>query len=136
MTSISNGPMNIALSGLRAAEKRLQVSANNVANSRSTVTTDANGNQILKPYQPQEVVLSSQERGGVLSQVKDTDKEAVQTYEPGNPDADANGIISIPNVDLAEELVKQFGASVDYKANIKVIERQQVMLGALIDRLA
>ena len=83
--------INTALSGFNAATKRIDVSANNIANAQSTAT-DENGTQVNTPYVPQQVVQSSQTTGGVKANVVPVNPPATQVYDPGNAAADANGL--------------------------------------------
>lgn len=101
-------PIQIPISGLQAAEKRLAASANNIANAN---TPD---------YVPQEVVQKSLAEGGVVAEVKD------ESQSDGS--ADGGGGVS-----LEEEVVNVAIASYDFKANLKVIERINEMSKKLLD---
>ena len=124
--------INTAITGLQAASKRMAVSANNVANISSTLSSK-NGETVKEPYTPQDVVQTSLEQGGVKATVRDRDPASVPLYDPSNSAADENGITDYPNVSLEEEAVNQITASYDYKANLKVIKRQDEMFQSLLD---
>lgn len=63
-------PITTALSGMNAAATRIGVSANNVANSQSTVA-EQNGQTVNKPYVPQQVEQKTQGSGGVSTSLRD-----------------------------------------------------------------
>lgn len=127
------GPsLNIALSGFNAANQRLTVAAQNLANQQST-TQRVDGAVVDRPYQPQEVVQSSQANGGVSTEVRPRDNATVDVYQPENPNADDNGVVQYPNVDTAEELVNARIASYDAKANLKLIKIQDDLFKNTLD---
>ncbi len=125
--------INISVSGLNAAGLRLANSASNVANIHSTAK-NVRGQKVDEPHTPQDVVQSSIEpTGGVRAELRPRDPASVKVYAPGHPDADADGIVEFPNVDLENEVVEQHIASYDYKANLKAIEAADTMLKSLLD---
>ena len=54
-------------------------------------------------------------------------------FDPSNPDADAEGVAFLPNVSLEAEFVEVLQASAAFKANLKVIQTQDELLGSLVD---
>lgn len=125
-------PINTAISGLFAASRRLSVSANNIVNQGST-RTQVDGVETNTPYTPKQVVQISQATGGVITRVIDKNPATVGVFIPDHPDADAEGVVQFPNVDIAEELVNQKIASYDYKANLKTIKVQDELQKSLLD---
>lgn len=126
-----------ALSGLQAAQTRLGVSANNVANQRSVAaeslegpTRDAAGNRL---FQPQRVVAESAPGGGVRAQVQPVDPPSVQQFRPEAADADAEGLVNRPNIDLVGERVTQIQAQRAFEANLRSIEVADALAGDLLD---
>jgi flagellar basal-body rod protein FlgC len=124
-----------ALSGLAGASRRIEVSASNIANQSST-STQVNGVTTNTPYIPQDVVQISLGAGGVRTEVQNANNPTVQTLDPGSPQADANGFVTSPNVDTAEEMVKMQIASYDFKANLKTIQVYNRMQQNLLDMLS
>lgn len=124
--------LNAALSGLNAQSLRLAISASNVANLRSTGVKPGAAPQPGE-FVPQRAALSSIAGGGVQARAVPVDPPSVQVYEPGAPDADADGLAYRPNVELARELVTQLDARRSYQANLKVIEAEDELLGDLLD---
>lgn len=123
--------INTALSGLSAATRRLEVSANNIANQNST-QTNTNGEVSNTPFTPQRVDLVSLSNSGVIAQVRNQEPATTQV-----PNAESEtGLIEVPNVDVARELVEVKLASYDYKANIKVIKTQNELEQNLLDILS
>jgi len=125
---------NISASGMSAERLRMEVIANNVANA--TATRGPNGG----PYRRQDVVFESVLRdaaydsptamlGGVhVAGIEDDQSELPRVHDPGHPDADADGYVSMPNVFLPIEMVNLMTASRAYEANLKVLQtlRQQM----------
>lgn len=126
-----------SLSGLMANSKRLAVSADNVANMRSRgVREDGppveSGGQpgAFVPKRVQDVTTGG---GGVRAELRPVTPPSVEVYAPGSPDADADGIAAIPNVNLAEELVTQIQAQRAYEANAKALKTQDELTDSLLD---
>lgn len=128
-----NPVYGIALSGLNAASTRLANSANNVANAGSTSRL-VNGSRVDGPYLPTDVVQTSVPNGGVQTSLQTRDPATTQVYAPDSAEADANGVVTLPNVDLAQEIAgQQIPATYDYKANLKVIKAQDDMFDSLLN---
>lgn len=125
-------PITTALSGMNAAATRIGVSANNVANSQSTVA-EQNGQTVNKPYVPQQVEQKTQGSGGVSTSLRDVSPPSVPVFTPENPVANEDGIVQLPNVDLAQETANQMLASNTYKANLNVMKRADEMYQSLLD---
>ena len=126
--------LSTALSGLAAQSKRLEVSANNIVNQRSTGVRPGEAPRAGE-YVPQRVVLTSQV-GGVQAVSVPVDPASVKAYEPGAPGADAQGFVNRPNVRLEQELVNQISALQSYKANLAVIRAEDRRLGELLDLIS
>lgn len=125
--------MGIALSGVNAASRRLEVSGGNVANAFSTVGKTNDGTFVNNPYRAQRTVQTSVEGGGVRSQVVEDPNPTVRVFDPSSPVAAEDGTVEVPNVSLDEEVVQQQLASYDFQANLKVIKTQQELDRSLLD---
>lgn len=126
-------PFDVSVSGLNAASRRLQVSANNLANIHSTGKM-VNGQVVNSPYKAQVAQQVSNTLGGVSVVVKDANPPTITAYSPTDPAADpATGLTEIPNVDVAEEFINQMIASYDFKANLKAITTQNGLFENLLD---
>lgn len=129
--------INIAATGMSAERMRMEVVANNIANAASTRT--ANGG----PFRRQDLVFSAvmgeaqaasgprgtPHLGGVrvVDTVEDPSEPILQ-YEPGHPDADANGMVKYPNVRLPVEMTNLITASRAYEANVRVATTWKQMM--------
>jgi flagellar basal-body rod protein FlgC len=133
--------MNISISGLHASAARLSASASNVANGRTTGGLPTNlAPSVPAPYAPVDVVQTSVgESGGVagvaVTYVPRTPAYVV-AYDPGEPFADARGMVAAPNVDLAQEAVSQIGAAMSFRANLAALKLEMETAKELIDVLA
>lgn len=113
------GAITTALSGLLAATKRVETSANNIANAYSGGALDeADG---PAPYSAQTVVQKTGQNGGVIAEVTTKDPGFVPAYDPNSPFANEDGLVGAPNVNLAEEAVNLKLAETAYKASLAVI---------------
>ncbi len=131
------GTINNALSGAFAAARREEVAASNIANLRSraaprnsTDTTAADGTPLFRPGQ---VVETSVATGGVRASVVAVDPTSIQQFEPDAPDANAEGAVDRPNVDLAQQQSNQIVAQRAFQANLKVIQTADELEKALLD---
>ena len=119
---------DISGSAMTAQSKRLNVSASNMANADSVAGPDGT------PYRARQVVFRvnqapGQEIGGVkVSEVIESDAPDRLVYEPGNPLADANGYLHMPNVNVVAEMVNTISASRSYQANVEVMNTAKAMM--------
>ncbi|WP_367575663.1 flagellar basal body rod protein FlgC [Pelagibius sp.] len=111
----------------------MAVSAANVANMRSRGVDPEGPAQQPGAYGPGRVQEVSVPGGGVRGEVRPITPASVQTYEPGSPDADAEGLVDRPNVNLAEELVTQMQAQRAYEANAAALRTQDEVTKSLLD---
>lgn len=127
--------IGIVLSGLTAQTRRLDASASNVANVRSTgavPTTDGTAEGKRTPYQPLAVAQTDANPGTRATYTPIT-PAYLQDYAPDDSAANGDGMVAAPNVDLATERVNQMAASRAYGANIAVVRTQDEMLTSLLD---
>lgn len=130
--------LDIGASGLLAQRTRLDTIAANVANMN--VTHNANGEKI--PYRRKFATLLSGRAGdpskpGVRVEEIKEDTSPFQTrFEPGNPDADADGNVRYPNIDMAFEMVNMMEASRAYEANVNAMEVSKAMINASLRLIA
>jgi flagellar basal-body rod protein FlgC len=123
--------MNIVGSALTAERFRMDVALQNMANASTTRTASG------EPYRRKQVVyeeravdfkkaLQSEEArvngGGVrVSEIVDSDEDFNLVYDPTNPDANDDGYVLMPNVDMTEERVDLMAASNAYQANLTAL---------------
>jgi flagellar basal-body rod protein FlgC len=142
--------IDISASGLTAERLRMNVTAENLANAQTT--RGANG----QPYRRKEVVLQEIPQGGfgaALSSAMGPGRSADRpggvevagivedqtnfktVYDPGHPDADANGYVRMPNVDTVAEMVDLISASRAYEANVTAMQAAKQMFSKTLDLL-
>lgn len=114
------GAISTALSGLVAASKKVETGAENIANLTTSGALDANSPN--RPYQTQQTILTSDPVGGVRAQAVPKDPGFVPVYSPDSPFANKDGLIGVPDTNLAEEAVNLKTAEIAYKANLKILE--------------
>jgi flagellar basal-body rod protein FlgC len=126
------GPIDIAISGLQAQRKHMEVISSNVANAR---TTDAGKGE---PYRRLEVLLKTEGEGiagvGVDDIVADM-SDFYKILDPGNPNADELGYVTMPNVNLPTEMINLTIATRTYQANAAVLKRYQQMVETTLELL-
>jgi flagellar basal-body rod protein FlgC len=131
-----NASMVIAASGMRAQSNRMRVIAENIANASSTASTP-NGD----PYRRKVATVKSdfdRDLGATLVQagkpVNDMSEFRSQ-YDPGNPAADKQGYVKLPNVNPLVEVMDMREAQRSYEADLNVMEATKSMLSRTVDLL-
>ena len=126
-----------AVSGMNAAVRRLEVSASNVANARTTgALPDANGilpSGAPKAYAPLNVVQTDVAGGGTQTTVTTSSPATTASYDPSAPFANKDGLVAAPNVDLAQEMIGQLVAKYSFAANARVLKASDEMSQTVID---
>ncbi len=122
----------IAGSALSAQSQRMNVSASNMANADSVAGPDG------LPYRARQVVFQvnppagqalGQEIGGVrVAGVVQDQSPFKQVYDPKHPMANAEGYVSMPNVDPVAETVNMIAASRSYQANVEVLNTAKSLM--------
>lgn len=117
--------MEVSASGLSAERTRMNVAASNLANAQTTQSADGG------PYKRRDVVLSSVDvpgvrntpfaqavRGVAVSEISQDTAPPRLEYDPGHPQANAQGYVAYPNINPVEEMVDMITASRAYEAGI------------------
>jgi flagellar basal-body rod protein FlgC len=127
----------IALSGMNAASRRLEVSASNVANVMTTgALPDADGSLpsgAPRAYDPLELIQTASAGGGVQTSITTATPPTSAIFDPQAPFANQDGLVAAPNVDLAGEMVSQLLASYSFAANATVLKADDRMTETLLD---
>ena len=127
--------MNINASGMSAERLRLDVISENIANANTTRTKEG-GPYVRKNVIFTEKVSTADSFGEVLNRTisgigngvkvtastKDTDTDMNLVYEPSHPDADENGYVLYPNVNIVTEMTDLIDASRAFEANTTAFE--------------
>ena len=141
--------INISGSGLSAERLRMDVTAENLANAQSTRGADG------QPYRRKEVVLQEADgfgealkqasaggpaapgsaRGVQVAAIVEDESPNRQVYDPGHPDANAQGYVEMPNVDPVTEMVDLISASRAYEANVTAMQTAKSMFTRTLDLL-
>lgn len=131
--------INVSASALTAEKTRVDIIAKNMANASTTRSTGG------MPYRRQMVVFEEnkstpfteylskssnkiQGQGVKISKIVEDDTPFKLVYEPGHPDADADGYVKMPNVDTVKEMVDLISAQRSYDANITAMNSSKSML--------
>lgn len=121
-------PLGISGGGMSAMSKALDVISQNISNAETTRTSEGG------PYKRKVVVFQPDGQGGVsASQVVEDTRPGSEDYDPGHPDADANGFVKRSNVDINTEIVDLMIARRVHEANATVFQSAKAMLKRAID---
>ncbi len=143
--------LSTAASGLSAERLRMDVIAGNIANANTTRTAEGG------PYRRREVVLQETpgsadglapsfasfggfdaargSRGVQVQQIADDPTAPREVYDPSHPDADARGIVQMPNVEPVKEMVDLITATRAYEAGTTVINNIKTEFTRALDVL-
>jgi flagellar basal-body rod protein FlgC len=132
--------LDVNAMGLTAQRKRVEVASSNLANSQTTRTEEGG------PYRRKDVVFQTspfQEtlgaamnkgvEGVAVSDVVDDPRPFETRFEPGHPDADAQGYVAYPNVNATEEMANLVEGSRSYEANLAAIAIVKAMITRTLD---
>ena len=134
--------LKISASGLKAQRTRMEIIATNLSNIHTT-KTDEGG-----PYKKKEVVFTSSDVaeeksfGGLFSKriegvkvdsIQESNKSFEKVFDPNHPDADQDGYVMYPNVNLMEEMTDMVAATRAYEANINVLNTTKEMIIKSLD---
>lgn len=130
---------SIAVSGMNAAASRLYNAANNLVNVSSTGKLPTSEDEKATSYQPTDVISVSNSVGdnnfGVSTQTVARDPSYSPMYSPDSPDANADGLVAAPNVDVTKEIVDMKLAELSYRASAKAVIAEKKNEEALLDVL-
>ncbi|MEH7307824.1 flagellar basal body rod protein FlgC [Neobacillus drentensis] len=143
--------LNISASALTAQRLRMDVVSSNIANAETTRGTYVNGkwepyrrklvmmepreksfNQILQGELQKQTESKTQFQGVRVSGIVDDKSPFKPVYDPTNPDANTEGYVMMPNVDVSKEMIDLLAASRAYEANVTAFNTgKSMMLKAL-----
>lgn len=130
--------LQTSASGLTAQRLRMNLIAGNLANVNTTRTGDGG------PYRRKDLVLSATPEGRTFADVLKAQQDGVpvtvkpvaivederpplRKYDPGHPDADGDGYVLLPNINVTEEMVNLVSASRSYEANVAAVKAAKSM---------
>lgn len=130
--------IKISASGLAAQRKRIEAISSNIANAQTTRTAEGG------PYRPKEVVLGSEPARDSFSEILEgeldaqaqtvhvtevisSNKPPILKYEPNHPDANKDGYVAYPNINVMSEMANMISAKRSYEANISALNTAKSM---------
>ena len=126
------GPVDIAISGMQAQAKQMEVISSNTSNIHTT--DDGTG----KPYRRLEATFKTDSdsiSGVEVDQITKDTSNFYRILKPGHPDADENGYVRMPNVNLPTEMINLNLATRAYMANAAILKRYQKMVETTLELL-
>ena len=117
-------------SALAAERVRMEVITQNIANANTTRGFDG------KPYQRQQVVFEQVLQNAVgssgpqkveIARIEKDERPPRLIFNPGHPDADADGMVAMPNINIHEEMADLIAASRAFEANLAVVKNARAM---------
>lgn len=134
------GVFDISSAGMSVEQSRLAVAASNLANSRTSTGVDGT------PFQPLRAVVQSTSYASVeaglsaealprpvVQSVVQTESAPRLVYDPGHPDADERGFVSMPAVDSLGTMMELISVSRGYEANLRAFDITRHLLQSTID---
>lgn len=136
--------LQTSASGLSAQRLRMNLISSNLANVNTTRTEDGG------PYRRKDAVFEAkaaqsdfreqlqnsidQANVGVeVTEIRDDDRPPILKFDPNHPDADAEGFVSLPNINVVEEMVNMISATRSYEANVTAIKATKDMASDAMD---
>lgn len=137
------GAIDAAASGLTAERLRLDVLSNNIANANTTRTAEGG------PYRRQLVVFEPRSKTNTFSQMLAREMDPGQgvrvvgitkdesplrmVYDPSHPDANQEGYVAMPNINIVSEMVDMITATRAYEANVTAVNSAKSMAMKALD---
>ena len=129
------GALQISASGLDAQRMRMNVIAGNIANINVTRTPEGG------PYKRKDVIFQTTRlksfaeelqssmigQGVEITSIYEDDSPFELRYEPNHPDADKDGYVAYPNINIVKEMTNLISASRSFEANVAVIQTTKDM---------
>ncbi len=121
-------PLSAPAEGMAIEQKFLEVIANNIANVETTHTPEGGA------YRRQIAVTERDPASGqMVTRIVEDTQPGRKVYDPGHPDADKDGFVTYPNVDLSSEMVDLMLARRIHEANASVFQAAKSMLKRALD---
>lgn len=130
--------LHTSASGLGAQRLRMNLISSNLANVNTTRTVEGG------PYRRKEAVFAARTLNGDFKRILEAQRAGqpatvevvgvyqeatppIKKYDPRHPDADAEGYVAMPNINITEEMVNMISASRSYEANVAAIRATKNM---------
>lgn len=141
------GSFDISASALTAQRLRMDVISSNIANAETTRASFVDGKFV--PYRRKMVEVAPVDttfqnllndkldatgaQGVKVTTITDDQTPFKQVYNPTHPDADANGMVSMPNVDVLKEMVDMISATRSYEASVTALNASKSMFSKTLE---
>jgi flagellar basal-body rod protein FlgC len=147
MLKLTNS-FDISASALTAQRLRMDIIASNIANAETTRANLVNGQwlpyrrkmAVMEPNRPgafERMLQSAQNKnagaGVKVTQIVEDQTPFKQVYNPYHPDADENGYVLMPNVDILKEMVDMISATRSYEANVTALNAAKSMFSKALE---
>ncbi len=130
--------MRVSASGLDAQTKRMNTISSNIANAETTRTAEGG------PYKKKDPIftantdresfgeilenkLDENVQGVLVEEIAEDQKPPRMVYNPSHPDANSEGYVSMPNVNVVEEMANMISAQRSYEANVTAMNAAKAM---------
>ncbi len=124
-------------SAMSAQRTRLHLTASNLANAATTRTPDGGPYKRKDPVFSAEAINEARPEDGLSKVVVDEilvdETEGPLKYDPDHPDADADGNVRMPNVNVVEETVNMVTASRSFEANVQAFQTLRDMVSKALE---
>ncbi len=131
--------LSVTASGLTAQRVRMQTVATNMANARTTRTAEGGPYRRrmpvfeARPGDPFGDQLDAQLARVEVTEIAESEEPFVQVFDPGHPDANADGYVLFPNVNVLEEMVDMMMTARTYEANANIVTVTKQMARSALD---
>lgn len=131
--------IDTSASGLTAQRLRMDVISENIANVNTTRTADGDpyrrkvpvfrtrGSDDFSSIYKSKLTGEEKEKGVEVTGVEEDDSPFKMVYRPNHPDANEDGYLALPNVNVTTEMVDMIGASRSYEANVTALQTSKSM---------
>jgi flagellar basal-body rod protein FlgC len=136
--------MSVSASGLSAQRLRMNLISSNLANINTTKTESG------EPYRRKDAVFAAEPQESSFDEalsksmqpglsevrvegIRTDNRPFIQKYDPENPDADAKGYVSLPNINVVEEMVNMLSATRSYEANVTAVTSTKEMANQALE---
>lgn len=131
--------LRTSAAGLNAQRLRMNLISSNMANINTTRTEEGG------PYKRKSAVFEAYVREGFgrtldnyltevrVKEIVEDKRPHIIKYDPGHPDADKDGYVTMPNVNIIEEMVNMISASRSYEANVSAVKAAKDMANAALE---
>ncbi|MEL6178060.1 MAG: flagellar basal body rod protein FlgC [Myxococcota bacterium] len=121
----------VSASGMSAQRARINATSSNIANMQTTRSENGGAYQRMDPVF-RTVEMGDDVYGVEVTEVARDQSPPRRVFDPGHPDADPEGYVEMPNINLVEEMVNMITAQRAYEANTSVVDSTKKMARAAL----